>query len=879
MGWLQSEARLYRAFLHAYPAEFRHEYGSELARVFEERLSSEPHAQLWLEAIPDLVLSALREHGHILLADVRHAVRLFAAVPAFTAIALLVLATGIGATITVFSVVNAVLLRSLRFNDPARLVYLWSPNAKFNGPNIPQELAPNFPDFYDWERLSDSFDGMTMLTQRRVNLTRNGAVFRVPAAYVTGSFFRVLGAAPLLGRAIDTHDDEPARRHVAVISKALWNSRFASDQNVIGKQLRVNRESYTVIGVMPESFTFPASGEIPYGMSGISKTELWMPLALPATQKADRVNFLSADAAIARLRPHVSAARAQAELQAIEKRSDSLYPPMWRGWTALVRPMVSTIVGPVEKLLWLLLGASLAVLAIALSNLTNLLLARMTARTHELGIRTALGAGRARLLRQLVTESLALSMAGGALGTGFACAAVQVLIRLNPGGIPRFETASIDLRVLLAALVLSLATGLVCGIVPSRAAARVDVNESLKQGGGKGAVNTRRRARDLLIVGEVALSVLLVAAAGLLIRSYVRLMGVNPGFKPASLTFQITLDQTYHRPEERTALYNAFVERVRALPGVTGAGAGTSLPLNNHDSLTFAEIKGRGLTGEMLENRTITPGFLEALGVPLLRGRRFEAQDLAAKLPPVIVNEAFAKRYMRAADPLGRQLRLGMPEQLSQLPWSQIVGVIGDIRHTTLEESATPQVFQIAWPGLDNSLDFAVSATDPDRTIAAVRSALHKLDPGLTLEDVHTMRERIFESNARRTFQTALLASFAAVAVTLALAGLYALLSYYVRQRVAEIGIRLALGATRAQILGMVVVKGMTLTGAGIASGIIAALAFAHLMRSWLFGVDANDPVTFGIVPVFLLAVSACACLIPAWHATRVDPVEALRQV
>jgi putative ABC transport system permease protein len=464
MGWPKNQARLFHALLYSYPAEFRHEYGAEMEQLFADRLEAEPRWRVWLEAISDLAYSAAREHAHILASDVRYGARVLAVTPGFTAIALLVIALGIGATTAVFSVVNAVLLRSLPYGHPEKLVYLWSPNRNFKG--VPDELGPNAPDYYDWQRMSHSFSSMTLFQQKAVNVIESGSAQRIGAAFVTPSFFRTFEVRPAIGRILDANDDQPGHERVAVISDRVWRSRFGSDPRVIGRRMQVNRENYTVVGVMPKEFGYPFDGDVPYDSSGFGQTDLWLPLAFTSSQKTDRAHFASGTA-VARLRGGIAAATAESELNAIQTRLDPLYPQMWRGWTVLVRPLAETIIGPVEKMLWLLLGAVGLVLLIAISNVAHLLLARFSSRAHELGIRTALGAERARIIRQLLTESLMLSGVGGLLGIAVAYAALPVLIRLDPGGIPRFESAAVDGRMLMVAVLLSLAGGIASGLAPA----------------------------------------------------------------------------------------------------------------------------------------------------------------------------------------------------------------------------------------------------------------------------------------------------------------------------------------------------------------------------------------------------------------------------
>ncbi len=871
MDWPQIQTRFFRTLLYCYPAEFRHEYGAEMEQLFADRLQSEPRWRLWLETVADLAFNAPKEHGHVLAADARYGARVLAATPGFTAISLLVLTLGIGATVSIFSLVNAVLLRSLPYRHPEKLVYLWSPNPNFKG--APQELGPNVPDFYEWQRRSHSFSSMTMLRQRGVNLVRNGSALPVDAAFVTGSFFQTFQAWPEVGRSFGKSDDRPGHKHVAVVSDALWRSQFGSDPHALGKQIQLNRDRYTVIGIMPKSFGYPLNGDIPYGQTEFRQTDIWLPMASTLGQKTDRTNFGSADAAIGRLRNGVSVAAAQAELKAIEIRLDPLYPEMWRGWTAFVTPLVQTIIGPVQKMLWILLGAVGIVLLIAISNVANLLLARAAGRAHEFGIRTALGAERSRMIRQLLTESLMLSCVGGALGIALSYAAVHVLAILNPGDIPRFNTVTVDGRVLLLAVTLSIGTGVVSGLAPAISASRSNVNELLRRGGSRVSGGSNR-GRLALIVFEVALSVVLLAGSGLLIRSYLELEAIDPGFSKAALTFRLDLDDRYNRPERRAAFYKAFLEKLQGMQGVRFVGASNSTPLSNQESLAFADVQGFGTSKKMVENRWVTPSYREALGTPLLRGRDFNSHDINSKTPVVLVNKKFIDTFFRSRDPLGGQVRLGMRD-FSHRPWLTVIGVVGNIRHFKLDEPSQPQIFQ---PG-DSGNNFAIQCSVLTRqVISEARSALRSLDPVLTLQSIRTMGERIKESNARRTFQTSLLTGFAAIAVALALAGLYGLMSYSVKQRTAEIGVRLAIGSPRGRILGLILWQGLRVTILGLLIGLGCAFVATRLVGSWLFGVKATDPVTFIAVPLFVLAVTCCACIIPAWSATRIDPVQALRR-
>jgi predicted permease len=877
MGSSLNALRIYRTLLLAYPAEFRHEYGPEMTRLFEDRLRSEPPLRLWLDAIADVVLSAPKEHGSILVSDLQYGLRMLKKTPGFALIAVLVIALGIGATTSIFSLVNAVLLRSMPYGDAGRLVYLWSPNKLWKGTMVPQEIAPNDPDFYDWQRMNRSFSSIAMLEQRMTNLVERGSVTRIGEALVGGNFFATLQAKPELGRAIDADDDRPGHEKVAVISDAMWRNKFGGGTGVVGQTIQLDRERYTVIGVMPKEFGYPFEGDIPYGMSDFGKTEIWIPVALTAAQKTDRVNFQNADAVIGRLRPGVTAKQAEADLVAIESRLNPLYPPQWQGFTAMVRPMVETIVGPVREMLWLLVGAVGVVLLIACSNVANLLLARITARTHEMGVRAALGAERARLIRQLFTEALLLACLGGAAGVLLAFIAVHLIVRLNPGNIPRFEETSVDTTVLLVTLGISLASGLLFGLAPALTASRVNVNDLMKQGGNRGPAGTSGKWRHSLIVTQVALSVVLLAGAGLLVRSYLRLQAVNPGFSLSALTFRLVLDSGYNKPEQRTAFFRRFMDQIRGIPGVRKVGAVSYIPLDHSESVAFVDIKGFGKPKELIDDRTVTPDYFDAIGMHLLAGRYFTEHDIGSSSPVSIVNESFAKAYLRGRDPLNSQIREGMGD-FSGARWSTVVGVVSNLRHSSMEETPRPEVFRPYWPGLNNDAHFGVSAsTLSDRLIPTIRKTLHDLDPNLAVEDMQTMSERVAGANAKRRFQTVLLTSFAGLAVSLAMLGLYGLLAYAVRQRTPEIGLRIALGASRNQVLGMVLRQGLGLVALGLGIGIFAAFGLTRLLNSWLYETRAADPLTFASVLVVVFVVALCACVIPALQATRVDPTSALR--
>ncbi len=804
-------------------------------------------------------------------ADLRYAARTLKSSPGFLIVALLVLALGIGATTAVFSILNAVVLRSLPFGHPQSLAYLWTPNTKWKAQNLPDEMSPTYADFYDWQRLSHSFSSMATLDNKSYNLMADRGVKRINTARVTGGFFRTLQVAPVLGRAITRDDDQAGHEHVALISDALWREAFGGSPDVLGRPLRLNRVTYTVIGVMPKDFTFPHQGDIPAAMAGVTETDVWIPLALSAKDKSDRVDMPSGDAVIGRLKPGISVAQAQSELVAIESHLDPLYPEQWRGWTPLVRPVVATIIGPVEKMMWLLLGAVLLVLLIACGNVANLLLARAAGRMHEMGIRAALGAARFRLVRQMMTESVLLSSMGGALGILLAVGLVRVLVLLDPGGIPRFNQASVDWRVLGVAVALSLITGVLSAWAPALSASRASAGELMKEGGNRGTVRGANRWRSFLIVAEVALSVVLLAGAGLLIRSYLNVTAVNPGFSRSTLTLKVPVDDQYKTPQQREVFYRQFLQKLRALPGVENAGAANIIPLDHSGSITTVDIEGLGKPNELTDGRSITTGYLEAMGIPLLAGRRFSDADFAGRTAAVIVNESFVNTYLHGRRPLGQRVRTGTD-------WTPIVGVVGDLHGEALEQKPLPELFYPYSQGFGNAVGFAIRGKVPGSAlIPSVRAALHQLDPTLAPEDVHTMQERVFEANSRRRFQTLVLTWFAGLAVFLAVVGLYGVMAYSVKQRTPEIGIRMALGSSAARTLARVLRQGLALIVIGLVTGTAVAIVVTRLIQSWLYDVTPADPLTLLGVGVLLLLFGGCACLIPAVHAMRIEPVQALR--
>jgi putative ABC transport system permease protein len=796
--------------------------------------------------------------------------------PGFTAVAILTLALGIGANTAIFSLLNAVLIRSLPYENASRLVYVWTPSHNFT--QVPVEaLGPSNRDFFDIQRQARSFSAITLFDQRFFNLAADGMAQRVSGVFVQANFFSTLGVSPLFGRAIQPADTEPGHERIAIISHALWQSAFGRSTQVLARSVTLDGHIYHIIGVMPASFGYPSSNELPYSNEG--RTQVWLPLALTPQEKIDRDN--SSGDAIARLRLGVTLAQAQAEMNTIMPRLDALHAANspFKGVYCVLKPFTETVVGGVRLLAWLLFGAVSLVLLIACANAANLLLARAASRTHEMGIRSALGARRMRLIRQVLTEAVLLACAGGALGMLIAYAAIRLLLRLNPGNIPRLNETSLDPRVLLFALAISLFTGVVFGILPALGVSRTNLSELLKQGGNKGILGASKRWRHALIVGEVALAVVLLTGSGLLIRSYVNLQNVSTGFSDSALTMHVALDSRYSKPEQRSTFFHSVLNRLGALPGVTAIGAADALPLSHMEEMAEFTVEGySNKTGQLVDSRFATDNYFETIGTPLVAGRFFTQADQTPKAPAVvIVNEAFAKAYFPGGSAIGGHMCLcyftsGAPS------WPTVVGIVADTRFSNLENAPPPQVYTPFWRQDSDQAYIAVrTPLSPARIIPEIRSAVASIDPTLAVADIATMDQRVSEASALRRFQTSLFGVFAAVALFLAAIGLYAVMAYSVKQRTPEIGIRLALGAQPSNILKLIVAQGMTLTILGICIGVAGAFALTHLLSTVLFGIAPTDPATFIVVSAVLLSVSLLACYIPARRAMRVDPMVALR--
>ena len=801
--------------------------------------------------------------------DLRYGVRTLSRNPGFTLTAVLTLALGIGACTAIFSLVNAVLIRSLPYGEPGRLVYLYTPNPRYNLP--PEDFGPAYGDFYDIKRENRSFQSITAFEQSMFNLAEQGSARHVSAARVDGDFFQTFQAWPEIGRGITANDNQAGHERVAVISHALWQSMFGSASDILHRSLVLDGKSYQIVGVMPIAFEYPHSTDLPEGVPQYKTTEVWLPLALDAHQMADRDNP-SSDA-VARLRPGVSIAQAQTELSTIMTRLDKLHDPQTLGWGALLENFVDSTVGHVRSLLWLLLGAVGLVLLIACSNAANLLLARATGRMRELGVRAALGAGRGRIVRQLLTETLLIGMLAGGAGIAFTFLFLRFLPLLDPGNIPRLSEASIDRRVLLFTVALSLLTSLLTGVLPAMNVSRTNLVNFLAAGANRSVAGTHGRAQSALIVIQTALVIVLLSSAGLLIRSYINVESVDTGFSESTLSTSVQLDPRYSRPQQRTEFYRDFYSRLSVIPGVAAVGGINALPLSNSETMKLFEVEGyQNQKDQLVEGRWVTPGYFSAMSIPLRAGRLFTNSDTSYTDRLAIVNQSFANKYFAGRNPVGSRINVDD----HHVQWSTVIGVVGDVRHTSLEESPPPQIYL---PVAETDGGYVVVRTSraSNAVAAEIRSTLHAIDPNLATADIKTMGQLESAASARRRFQTSLLTVFAVIALSLALVGLYGLMAYSVNRRTREVGIRMALGAKRFDVMVLMLKRAALLLALGLISGLVASWFAARAIQTFLFGIGGHDPVTILSVCVLFAGCGLLAALIPARRAASVDPMQALR--
>jgi len=798
-----------------------------------------------------------------LLQDLRYGFRVLRKSPGFTVVAVIALALGIASTTAIFSVVDEVLLHPLPYPDSGRIVSV-SQKLRSNGANASASPA----NYLDWAAQNHSFSYMAASRGFQGNLTGGERPERIRFTVVSGNFFALFGVNPLLGRGLLAEDEKAGNDHVVVLSYGLWKSRFGSNRSLVGHNITLNGEPYTVVGVMPADFAPDDYGQ------------LWMPSAwdVPpypfAPEKDPRPlrdsNYFEA---WARLKPGVTLAQASAEMDAIARRLEKQYPDANTDIGISVVAMQDNFVSDIRPTLLLLVAAVVLVLLIGCANVANLLLARATERAKEVSIRSALGASRLRLARQLLTESILLALIGGMVGVLFAAWAVPALLTLSPPDISNFKHIGLNSEVLGFSVVVSVLSGILFGLAPAFHASRENLSGSLKEG-ERGSTSSRGRTRSALVVAEVGLSLVLLISAGLIVKSFVRLMNVDPGFdSDRLLVFGVGLPPSA-APAQQDAFYQQVQDRIEAVPGVQSAGAISRLPLSGGNSDRSFKVPGSD-KDYSADIRVSTPDYFHTMGIPLLKGRNFTEQDAHGSIGVAVVNETLARIVFPGQDPIGKYI-LDFGPAKDKL---QIVGVIGNVRHEGLETDPRPEVYlpfgQAHWPSV--FMVVRSKTTDPLALTSGVQNAVWRVNKDVPLSNLRTMQDVIARSVLRRRFTTLLLAIFAGLAMLLAAVGLYGVMSYTVSQRRHEIGIRMALGAQKADVLKLVVKQGMSLVTLGVALGVIVSAGTTRLMSGLLFGVSATDPLVFGGIAALLASVALAANYVPARRAAKVDPMVALR--
>ena len=810
-----------------------------------------------------------------LVQDLRFSFRQLFKSPAFSAIAVLTLALGIGANTAIFSVVNGVLLRPLPFQDPDRLVRVWhTPPAKsFPGMSLFSVSAANY---FDWQRENHVFEQMAIYNFRGLTLTGLAQPLQVDASAVSSGFFETLGVRPQLGRVFSPEEDQPGHTNVVILSHRFWQEHFGSNPDVVGHNVTMDGQNYLVAGVMPDSFRFPEFAQ------------MWTPMGWTDKERAVRGEHHSV--VVARLRPGVDLNQAQAEMDTISSRLEQLYPADDKGWGARVVSLHEDLVRDIRPALLVLLGAVAFVLLIACANVANLALAKTFGRQKEIAIRAALGASSWRVLRQVLTESVLLAIIGGVLGLVSAPFGQRLILSFLGNQMPGAVTVHLDLKVLAFTLCISVLTGIFAGVLPAMRLAKSDVNQALKQGLGRTDASSGSRAtRRVLVIAEVALSLVLLVGAGLMIRSFQQLQSVAPGFDSHGvLTMTPAVARAkFSQPTQEINFFEQTLQRVRALPGVETAGVIDDIPLDNGGSHQPIQIEGQPEVAMAdqpeVDVRMISAGYLKVMHIPLLRGRDFGDQDVNGRPASILISESMARRFWPGEDPIGKRLTLTFaPDRIRE-----VVGVVGDVKFDSLDQSRPSTALYVPLGQLSEPAGLPFSSfpmvlvvrttTTPGSMVSLVTNAIHEVDSTIPIRDVFTMDDVVMNSLSQPRFNMLLLGVFAGLALLLAAIGIYSVLSYSVRQRVPEIGIRLALGARMTDVLLMVVLEGMKPTLLGVAIGMVAALAMGRLVASLVFQVKPTDPMTFISVGSLLALIALLACVIPAYRASKVDPVIALR--
>jgi putative ABC transport system permease protein len=899
---------LFAIALRAYPRGFRERFGDEMhddfcrtspgrlrtARTliaiavngFRERGSAVARWTFFPNTIPHLYEPKGPRHMFFetLRSDIRHTIRLAIKTPVFTGLTILALALGIGATSAIFAVVNGVLLQSLPYRDDARLINIWSDNSTANLPRNP--LSP--ANFLDFQKMNTTLDGLegyfTFVTPAQMQTDAGSEITNT--LFVTANMFNMLGRSAQIGRVFAIGEDNGA----IVLSDGYWRRRFGADPNILGKTLTLNSTAFQVIGVMPPDFVFPYPGMLgPSGFTRVTGVDGWLPIAFSGPmainnrmlnaqgQIVRNVHWLGA---IGRAKAGVEPGQVEADLTTIAGQLEQSYPTTNQGWGATVVRSIDQSVGTIRPALMILLAGIAFVLVMASVNVANLLLARSIAREKELATRVALGAGRSRIARQLLTESVLFAFAGGLIGMLVMWWTIRGLVALAPAGLPRMNEVSVDWRVLLTAALTTMLTGVLVGLLPALSSASVNPHASL-QDASRGAVGgaLRRRARAGLVIAEVALAVAITTGAVLLLRSFVSVTNVNPGFDTSQLlTWQMNLPQQLTNNTDRLAFYRDFFARMEALPGVVSVGGTTRVPLGSTSVSTTVQVEGRPVPVAELPEvqfRRAMHNYFAAMGIPIRRGRGFDPNDGPTTAPVAVINETMAQKLFPNQDPVGQHIRTG-PN--ANGPWTTIVGVIGDIRHGGLEEAPQPEMYINYLQGPPVSPFIVLRTTgDPSLLAETVRAEARRMDKNLPIYDMRTMSTLRSEAVSTRRFILLIVGAFGVLALGLAAIGVYGVMSLIVSERTREVGVRLALGAEPTRLLGMIVGQAAKLAAIGVAVGVLVALPLSPLLDSQLFGVASFDPLTFVVVPLTLLVIAALAALMPAWKAMRIDPLMALR--
>jgi putative ABC transport system permease protein len=814
--------------------------------------------------------------------DVRYGVRMLMKNPGVTAIVILALALGIGANTAIFSVVNAVLLRPLPYEESDRLLFLNEKSA------VLDEMSISYPNFLDWRTQNQVFEKMGVYNRASYNLTGVGEAERIVTGQVSADLFQVLRVNAGWGRVFTNEEDQPGGPPVVVLSYGLWQRRFGGQANIINQQISLNGKSYTVIGVMPQNYFYP------------SRVEMWVPVGQLSGQASWQARGNHPGLyGVARLKPGATKEQAEADMERIAANLEKQYPDTNAGNRVRIRPLLEIFVSDVRRGLWVIFAAVAFVLLIACANIANLLLARATARRKEMAIRSAMGAGRWRIARQLLTESILLSLVGGTLGLFLARGGIDLILYISPDAIPRSREIGLDWIVLGFTMGVSFLTGILFGLVPAIQAGEVDVHETLKETGR--GTSGRHWLRSSLVIVEVATTLVLLIGAGLMIRSFYLLQQVNPGFSHDNLTsFSVSLPQKkYAAEDQRSSFYNRLIEQLRALPGVESTAAASGLPLGNNGWQTSFTIDGQPPPPPsqvpLMEACLVTPDYFKAMNIPVLRGRVFTDRDdrshLAGKdlsklnenersiagVRSIVIDEEFARRHWANEDAIGRRVRLGGSD--SRAPLLEVVGVVGRVKMESLNQNSDRVQGYFSYGELPQSgMTVLVKASsDPTQLVGSVRQVVAQIDPDQPIYGVRTMNEIRAESVAGERLNLTLLSLFAGIALVLAIVGIYGVMSYSVTQRTHEIGIRMAIGAQQSDVFKMILGHGMKLALIGIGIGLVGAYALTRLMQTMLFGVKATDAATFASIAVLLAVVALLACYLPGRRATKVEPTVSLR--